>query len=291
MRWRGFSKLSAASGSSRTTAGATGVARWLLPSEMTTRVCSTSSVTLRGSDRFSHCLRGPGAGRRRCGRSPAGSNAERWPAPYFGGFFTGEGCFGLTDRRARITVKLRRDDRALLGLFASAFEIGSVCDIAPSQTANPAAAWIVTSRRDLARVVDLLDAAELRGRKLRQYLAWRPAALALARLAAGAGSFDAHILTDSRRRLASASEYRAPADRVDLPSASRADMAREAYLDILRAWVRETHGSLTCTAYERARRRHPHWPNRDTIARMFGSWGDAMAAAVGQPGQPLHRSM
>jgi hypothetical protein len=42
--------------------------------------------------------------------------------------------------------------------------------------------------------------------------------------------------------------------------------ARSAYADVLRAFAAEMPGgALTCTAYARARGRHPEWPTRNTI--------------------------
>ena len=56
---------------------------------------------------------------------------------YLGGFFTGEGCFGLSGLRPRAVVKLRRDDRGILELFAERFGIGTVRDHLPYGNPQP----------------------------------------------------------------------------------------------------------------------------------------------------------
>ena len=67
--------------------------------------------------------------------------ARRVPAAdlvaYLGGFFTGEGCFGLSGLRPRAAIKLRRDDRGILELFAERFGIGTVRDHLPYGNPNP----------------------------------------------------------------------------------------------------------------------------------------------------------
>jgi hypothetical protein len=45
----------------------------------------------------------------------------------------------------------------------------------------------------------------------------------------------------------------------------------------LRSWAAAESGALSAVAYQRARR--DDWPSRNTLARRFGSWYDAMAAA------------
>jgi hypothetical protein len=198
---------------------------------------------------------------------------------YFGGFFSGEGSFAVSAiaRSARIVIKLRRDDRPLLETFATTFGIGSVVDVKTVPPAAPAAVWNVTRRNDLFWGVQLLDAAGLRGRKRRQYRAWRPAALELATAGAEQRGPRRDILIEARSSLAAATAYTGPS--TGWVREDRQQAARQAYRSILREWA-ETHpGDLTCTAYMRARKERPWWPNRDTIARMFGSWRAALVAA------------
>jgi len=55
--------------------------------------------------------------------------------------------------------------------------------------------------------------------------------------------------------------------------------ARSAYAAVLHECAARLDGSLTCTAYNHLRRRHPHWPTRNTIAFAFGGWAEAVRAA------------
>jgi hypothetical protein len=196
--------------------------------------------------------------------------------PYFGGFFTGDGCLGLSDRRARITVKIRRDDRPLLDLFQAEFRLGHVTDIAATPPSAPTAAWVVSSAKDLPGVVSLLDRAPLRGRKLRQFNAWRNGALEIGSAAAEGRPQDADLIARARSAFATASAYRSEATL--LPSGPTETDARAAYAGVLRAWAQRCRDvGLSSTAYESAR--NPDWPSRNTIVRLFGSWAAALAAA------------
>jgi hypothetical protein len=65
---------------------------------------------------------------------------------YLGGFFSGEGSFGLSGLQPRAVVKLRRDDRAILELFAERFGVGSVRDHAPYRHDNPCVTWLICAK-------------------------------------------------------------------------------------------------------------------------------------------------
>ena len=197
---------------------------------------------------------------------------------YFGGFFSGDGSLLITSRGPRLVVKLRRDDRALLEQFAGAFEIGSVTDQAAQPGSSPTSAWSVTSRAEMLRTIELLDAAPLLGVKRAHYAAWRPAALEVANASRGGRASCAAVLERAARTLAHARTYRPPPQRADRPA--DAESVRDTYIQILRLFARGSRGSdLRCTAYERARAAHPSWPKRDTIAKAFGSWHVALVTA------------
>jgi len=95
---------------------------------------------------------------------------------YLGGFFSGEGCFGLSGLQPRATVKLRRDDRAILELFASRYGIGLVREHAAYGGDNPSVTWVICATGELATAICLFEAAQLRGRKRREFEVWRQAA-------------------------------------------------------------------------------------------------------------------
>jgi hypothetical protein len=75
---------------------------------------------------------------------------------YFSGFFSGEGSFNLSGRRARFVIKLRRDDRPVLDAFCHDFAIGSVVNVPAIEPWSPAAVWHVTRASDVLKGIDLL---------------------------------------------------------------------------------------------------------------------------------------
>jgi hypothetical protein len=196
---------------------------------------------------------------------------------YLGGFFTGEGSFGLAEDRARITVKVRRDDRPLLDLLAASTELGRVYEIAAWKTSKPSAAWIVFRRDELGRCVPLLRRANLRGRRAREFEAWRIGAMELATGRRGR-RYDRDLVAQSAAAL---KELRAYAPRTNPVRSGCADPSakKRALVDILTTWASELDGPLACTAYDTARAGRPHWPRRDTISLAFGSWAAALDAA------------
>lgn len=204
------------------------------------------------------------------------------PAPdllaYLGGFFSGEGCFGLSRLQPRAVVKLRRDDRGILELFAERFAIGTVRDHRPYGNPNPSATWLICAGDEMGAAVRLFEAAVLRGRKRREFEAWREAAdeRVWARIARRPA--DRARLGQARDGLAALRAYRPPPG--SLAPTEPARDARRAYIDVLRAFADELpDGRLTCTAYTHARAGHPEWPTRNTLALAFGTWEHALGAA------------
>jgi hypothetical protein len=203
---------------------------------------------------------------------------DQYAPNYFAGFFSGEGSFNLSGRRARFVIKLRRDDRPLLDAFCRDFAIGSVVNVSAIEPWSPAAVWHVTGAGDLLRGIDLFDSAPLLGRKARQYRAWRPGAHAAAEAIIEKRPLNERLVDQSRRALAHATAYRAP--RTPLRTDPGLSAARSAYLQVLRQWANSVDGPLSCGVYASARRgEHQDWPKRETIAEAFGSWYDALGAA------------
>lgn len=117
----------------------------------------------------------------------------------------------------------------------------------------------------------MLDAACLRGRKRREFEAWRVGAAQYAR----GRDRDEAVIAAAAESLARAQAY-VHRDLV-LPTHEETP---EVYVDVLRACADELSVTkLTCTAYARAREGHPEWPARNTITLAFGSWKAALAAA------------
>jgi LAGLIDADG DNA endonuclease family protein len=198
---------------------------------------------------------------------------------YLGGFFSGEGSFGLSGLQPRAVIKLRRDDRSILELFEAHFSIGRVRDRASCGGGNPAVTWLICATDELQTAVSVFEAAQLRGRKRREFEVWRRAAKerAAARSAGRRWSCDRVALI--ARRLSELRAYRPQSEDISKPDAARD--ARITYAGVLRTFAAEViDRPLTCSAYAEARKRHPEWPTRNTIALAFGTW-DAGLRAVG----------
>lgn len=197
---------------------------------------------------------------------------------FLGGFFSGDGCLVLNsaERRARVRVHLRRDDLPLLRCFKQRLGIGRVYDHR-QRSRTPTASWVVFSRRELRTAIEVLDASPLLGRKKKQYAAWRVAAMELAEADRTGRKPDPETLERAREELTAVSRYRPD---TFMPSvADRDEDARQALIDLMREWATDAEGPLSCLAYSRAAQYHRHWPQRDTIARTFGSWHGALVAA------------
>ena len=200
---------------------------------------------------------------------------------YLGGFFSGEGCFGLSGLQPRAVIKLRRDDRSILELFAARFELGTVRDHAAYGGDNPSVTWLICATRELASAICLFEAAQLRGRKRREFGVWRHAAYERANARLARRRWDRARVAAVADRLRALRAYRHPAEPPAPETSVDAQVdARSAYVDVLRTFAAETpDGPLTCTAYARAREGHPEWPMRNTIALAFGGWAEALRAA------------
>jgi hypothetical protein len=200
---------------------------------------------------------------------------------YLGGFFSGEGCFGLSALQPRAVVQLRRDDRAILELFADRFGVGAVHDHAAYRGENPSVTWLICATDEMGAAVRLFEAAELRGRKRREFEVWREAAeeRAFARLAGR--RWDRARVARAAGRLTALRPYRQPAPPAGpAGTAAAARDARRAYIGVLRAFADEwPDAPLTCTAYGQVRAGHPEWPTRNTLTMAFGSWEAALVAA------------
>jgi hypothetical protein len=214
--------------------------------------------------------------RRYVDRGHPGAAKDQIPEPlpdglsaFLGGFFTGEGSFSLRGR-AMVGIHLRADDADLVRTFRDAFAVGRVCVSTPS-AATPTVRWTVCRRAELRDAIAMLDAAVLRGRKRREFEAWRIGAAEYAR----GRERDESVIAAAAESLA---RVRAYTERpVVLPAR---DPPTEAYIDVLRAFAEEvSDGRLTCTAYTHARASHPEWPTRNTLAQAFGSWEQALGAA------------
>jgi hypothetical protein len=200
---------------------------------------------------------------------------------YLGGFFSGEGHFGLSGLTPRVVIRLRADDRSILELFADRFGLGAVREHRACENPNPSVTWTILATDELARAVRLFEAAELRGRKRREFEVWRDAAHERAFARIGGRRWGRERVQIAADRLKALRVYRTPSDAVAVPAVNDVRRkARDAYIRVLRSFAaQEPDNELTATAYQRARERHPEWPTRNTIALAFGGWAPALDAA------------
>jgi hypothetical protein len=205
------------------------------------------------------------------------SDVRRRPLPpdewktalaYLAGFITAEGCFQIYQRRPRLSVHLRADDRPLLEMLADVTGWGRVADHSPSGL-NPSSTWTIGRRFDVEDVVSCLRRVPLGGRKLADFRIWSEAVDEIG------SRRRPDVLDDMAAQLRAGRAYVPSPMR---PLASGDVDPRHAVLRALRE-AASGRDRLSCTAYAAARREHPHWPHRNTIARVFGSWAAAMEAA------------
>jgi hypothetical protein len=119
--------------------------------------------------------------------------------PAFGhwlaGFIDGEGSFTIQRRifrsgappsyYPRFGLGLRDDDLPVLVEIRDRLAIGDIRDHRQQGRWNPCARFTVETKRDLARLVVILDAHPLRAKKRRDYNIWRRAVRVHARLERG----------------------------------------------------------------------------------------------------------
>jgi LAGLIDADG DNA endonuclease family protein len=211
------------------------------------------------------------------GRAPGASpSSDAGLMNYLGGFVTGEGHLFLAPSGCRLVVRLRDDDRGLLETFVSATGLGRLYASPRDGGTAPSVAWVVYRHDQLADAVRILDQAGLRGRKAREFAVWRSGALEFAAAKAERRRRRATVVSEA---CAALRQLRTYAGSADLSTPTRQQVQTERCLQALRSAAKTTSGPLTVTAYVAQRREHPEWPNRNTVARVFGSWTDAMRAA------------
>jgi LAGLIDADG endonuclease len=192
-------------------------------------------------------------------------------AGFLAGFASAEAHFGATRiGHPTFVIKLRADDTAVLSLLAKAFGVGRLVPIPASDRGRPQTAWLVTRLPELRRLVCVFDAEPPLGRAGRVYRHWRQLVLATDRSASS--------LQPAVGRLLEARRYVAP--RSVPVSAPRRASKQARYVALLQAWAREAPPPYTATSYMRWRSRAaPGAPTRNTLARFFGSWREALEAS------------
>jgi hypothetical protein len=192
-------------------------------------------------------------------------------ADFLAGFTTAEGHFGASSvGHPRFVIKLRADDRAVLALLARRFGVGRLVPAPATLRGRPQTAWLVTTLDELRSLIPVFDRHRPLGRAGRVYEHWRRLVVATER--------SRLALQPDVARLRAARRYQA---RTTIPTRpSPRVLKRERYIAVLRACADATGPPYTATSYQRWRSGSAHHaPSRNTLARFFGSWRDALAAA------------
>lgn len=192
-------------------------------------------------------------------------------ADFLAGFASAEGHFGASSTgHPRFTIKLRADDSAVLALLRTSFGVGRLVDVPQSRHGRAQTAWLVTRLGEQRSLTLLFDRHPPLGRTGRTYRHWRELVLARHRRA--------DTLRPLAERVRRSRRYRPPAD-LKLTRSPR-ETRLERYREALESWARDTGPPFTATFYGRWRRNSgTPAPNRDTVARFFGSWRAALLAA------------
>lgn len=189
---------------------------------------------------------------------------------FLAGFASAEAHLGASrEGHPRFALKVRADDSSVLALLASRLQVGRLVPVASDRSRRAQTTWLVTGLAELRSLVSVFDRHPPLGRAGRIYTCWRQLVLSTDRSGATRRALAAQVGT-TRRRLAT---RQAP----NLPPRTP---KRSAYLSALKTWAGTAPGSFTAPSYAAWRREvAPSSPNRDTLARTFGSWREALVAA------------
>lgn len=102
---------------------------------------------------------------------------------WLAGFIDGEGCFRVHKEKSgayyacHFTLKVRDDERETLENIVATTGIGHLKPDLIRGGSKPALIWVVQSKAECLKLVDLLDRFPLRAKKRRDYAIWRQAVL------------------------------------------------------------------------------------------------------------------
>jgi hypothetical protein len=136
---------------------------------------------------------------------------------FLAGFLDGEAHFAIREVNAGLSdgclmaVVVRDDDADLLERLRAITGLGTLSRIPAVAGSRPQVRWTVQSRRDCARLVRLLAAHQLRGRKAAEFEIWRHAVRAWSELEGDARRARMRALRSAIRR---ARQYRDPGDAI-----------------------------------------------------------------------------
>jgi Homing endonuclease associated repeat len=198
-------------------------------------------------------------------------------AAWFGGLVAGDGHVGISKGSVRLIVKLRADDAPVLASIRETTGVGALYGPSPNPGSHPTVAWTVTRTAHLLDLAARLD-GRVPGRKALELEVWREAVEARADRRLSPERRRA-IIDDAESRLRELRRYR-PGAPPRSPTSRRLQRMYEqnrSWIALLRRWAAEQPGVLRAMDYSRWRPAGS--PTRNTLARRFGSWHDALDAA------------
>jgi LAGLIDADG endonuclease len=198
-------------------------------------------------------------------------------AAWFGGLVAGDGYLGINQGGVRLTVKLRADDAPVLAAIRATTGAGTVRGPYRNPAAHPSLAWNVCRTSELVDLARRLE-GRVPGRKGLELEVWRQAVEARADRELSRERRRA-IIDDAESRLRELRRYR-PGAALPSPKSRRLQRMYEqnrSWIALLRRWAADEPGTLNAMDYNRWR--PPGSPTRNTLARRFGSWYDALDAA------------
>jgi hypothetical protein len=111
---------------------------------------------------------------------------------WLSGFVDGEGHFGLGFQskntltpKARFSIMLRADDRAILEAIRDYWDCGKLCRVAARERSNATMTFSVRAAQQLANIiVPHFERYPLRAKKARDFVLWRQGVLMVAKISA-----------------------------------------------------------------------------------------------------------
>jgi hypothetical protein len=197
---------------------------------------------------------------------------------YLHGLLCAEGSFSLRPSHAGLSVHLRQDDRPLLAMLAGETGLGYLRDSRAYPPAQASTFWRITSVADVTAAASWLDPDLMRGRKANELRIWLAVVAEFARARSEGVRPDKDRLASHLAAFRAARRYRPPTDPLPAPE-PRAD-TRADDVAALQRWAATERGALSCRRYAEYRAEaDADLPTRNTLARRFGSWNAALAAA------------
>jgi hypothetical protein len=216
-------------------------------------------------------------------RVPALADGAHAPADhptlvaYLHGLLCAEGSFSLARTHGGVTIHLRQDDRPLLAMLAHETGLGHLRDARAYPPARPSTFWRVGKLAEVVAMASWLDPALMRGRKAKELRVWLGGVTEIASARAAGRRADASRMSSFLSEFSAARRYEPS---TALPSAETHDRDHRAGVAALQRWATAESGALSCSRYAAYRATiDPTLPNRDTLARRFGSWQAALEAA------------